>query len=76
MTKYQELPTKTGGSISDGVSLSRGRVQLSLALKDEVESLVPNLQNVHYFSNSPCNLVSLGLLNDSGIFNDNENEIL
>lgn len=43
---------------------------------DGTEGLVLNLRNVYYLPNSPCNLVSLGLLNDSGIFHDNENETL
>lgn len=76
MTGYQELPTRIGGSTSDGVSPGRGSIRLRLALKDGSEGLIPNLRNVYYLPNSPCNLVSLGLLNDSGIFHDNENETL
>lgn len=76
MTEYQELPTRIGGSTSDGLSPSRGRIRLRLALKDRSKGLVLNLCNVYYLPNSPCNLVSLGLLNDSGIFHDNENETL
>lgn len=76
MTEYRELPTRIGGSTSDGVSSGRGKIRLRLALKDGSEGLVLNLRNVFYIPNSPCNLVSLGLLNDSGIFHDNENETL
>ena len=35
-----------------------------------------NLRNIYYLPSSPCNLISLGLLNDSGIFHDNGNETL
>ncbi len=76
MIDYRELPTSIGGSTSNGVSPRRGRVWLRLALKDGSESLILNLRNVYYFSNIPCNLVSLDLLNDSGIFHDKENETL
>ena len=39
-------------------------------------SIFPHLQNVYHLPYSPCNLVSLGLLNNSGIYHDNENETL
>ena len=35
-----------------------------------------NLSNVYFLPNSPSNLVSLALLNDSNILHDNENEVL
>ena len=76
ITEYRERPTKIGGSISDGVSPGRGKIRLRLALKDDSERLIPNLQNIYYVPNSLCNLVSLGLLNESGIYHDNKNEIL
>ena len=76
MTEYQERPTKVGGSTSDGVSPERGKVRLRLGLEDDSEGLILNLQNVYYLPNSPCNLVSLGLLNNSGIFHNNEHENL
>lgn len=73
MMKYQELPTRIGSSTSDGISPSRESVRLRLAVKDGSEGLVLNLRNVFYLPNSPCNLVSLGLLNDSsGIFHNNK----
>ena len=56
--------------------MGRGRVRFRLALKDGLKSLILNLRNVYYLLNSVCNLVSLGLLNDSGIFHDNKNETL
>lgn len=76
MTAYQERPTKVGGSTSYGVSPGRGRVRLRLGLEDGSEGLILNLENVYYLPNSPCNLVSLGLLNNSGIFHDNEHQNL
>ena len=76
MMEYQERSTKVGGSTSDGVSPGRGKVCLRLGLEDDSEGLLLNLQNVYYLPNSPCNLVSLGLLNNSGIFYNNEFENL
>ena len=76
MTEYQELSIKVGGSTSDGVSLGRREVRLRLGLEDDSEGLILNLQNVYYLPNSPCNLVSLGLLNNSGIFHNNKHENL
>ncbi len=56
--------------------MGRGRVRLRLALKDGSEGLILNFRIVYYLPNNQCNLVSLGLLNDSRIFPDNENETL
>ena len=72
MTEYQERPTKVGGSTSDGMSPGRRKVCLRLGLEDDLEDLILNLQNVYYLPNTPCNLVSLGLLNNNGIFHNNE----
>ena len=74
MTEYREHPTKVGGSTSDGVSPGRGKIRLRLGLEDDSEGLILNLQNVYCLPYSPCNLVSLGLLNNSGIYHDNEHE--
>ena len=76
MIEYRTHPTKIGGSTSDRISPGRGKIRLRLALKDGFEGLILNLQNMFYFPNSPCNLLSLGLLNNSGIYYDNENETL
>ena len=76
MIEYRELPTRIGGSTSNGVSPGRGRVRLWLALTDGSEGLILKLWNLYYLPKSPCNLVSLGLLNNSGIFHDNKNETL
>lgn len=74
MTEYQEQPTRIGGSTSDGISLSQGKIRLRLGLKNSTEGLILNFWNVYYLPNSPCNLVSLGLLNNSSIYYDNKNE--
>lgn len=72
MTEYRELPTRIGGSTSNGVSPGRGKVKLRLSLKDGREGLVLNPVDIFYLPNSPCNLVSLARLNNSGIFHNNE----
>lgn len=76
MIDYHEHPTKIGGSTSDGISPGRGKVRLRLAKKDGSEGLILNLSNVYFLPNSPSNLVSLALLNDSDLLHDNENEVL
>lgn len=76
MTEYRAHTTRIGGSTSHGISPGRGKIRLRLALKDGSEGLILNLSNVFYLPNSPCNLLSLGLLNNSGIYHDNENETL
>ncbi len=76
MTEYRTHPTRIGGSTSDGISPGRGKIRLRLALKAGSEGLILNLHNVFYLPNSPCNLLSLGLLSNSGIYHDNENETL
>ena len=76
MTEYRERPTNVGESTSNGVSPGRGKVRLRLGLEDNSEGAILNLRNVYYLPNSPCILVSLGLLNDSGIYHNNEQETL
>lgn len=76
MTEYQDQSTRIGGSTSNRTSPGKGNVHLRLSLGYDSEGLVLNLQHVYYLPSSPCNLLSLGLLNNSGIFHDNENEIL
>ncbi len=76
MIDFTENPTKVGGSTSDGISPDRRKVKIRLALKDRTEGLVLTLTNVFYLPNSPSNLVSLGLLNDVGIYHHNEDQIL
>ena len=74
MTEYQERLTNVDGSTSDRVSLGRQKVCLRLSLKNNLESLILNPQNVYSLLDSFCNLVSLGLLNNSGIFHNNKHE--
>ncbi len=76
MTDFAERPTRVGGSTSDGVSPGRGTVLIRLALEDGTEGVILNLRNVYYFPNSPSNLISLSLLNDAGIYYDNEQQAL
>lgn len=65
-----------GGSMSNGVLPGHEKVDLHLDLEDNSEGLVLNLQNVYYLPNSSCNLVSLKLLNNSGIYHNNKIETL
>lgn len=76
MTEYCTHTTRIGESTSDGISPGRRKIRLRLALKDGSEGLILNLSNVFYLPNSPCNLLSLGLLNNSGIYHDNETKTL
>lgn len=65
---------KVGRSTSDEVLPGKGKIQLRLRLDDNSEGLILNLHNMYYFPNSLCNLVSLGLLNNSGIYYDNKHK--
>ncbi len=76
MIDFTKNPTKVGGSTSDGISPGRGKVKIRLALRDGTEELVLTLTNVFYLPNSPSNLVSLGLLNNAGIYHHNEDQTL
>ncbi len=76
MTHFAERPTRVGGLTSDGVSPGRGTVWIRLALEDRTEGVILNLQNIYYVSNSPSNLISLSLLNDVGVYYDNEQQVL
>lgn len=76
MMEYHERPTRIGGSTSNGVSSGREKIRLRLSQKDGSEGVILNLKDVFYLPSSPSNLVSLALLNNSGIFHDNENETL
>lgn len=76
VTDFTENLTRVGGSTSDGISPGRGTVKIRLAMEDGNEGLILNLRTVFYLPNSLSNLVSLGLLNDAGIYYDNENQSL
>lgn len=76
MTESREMLTRVGGSTTSGVSTGQGKVKLRHSLKNGSEGLILNLVDVFYLPNSPGNLVSLGRLNDRGIFHNNEDENL
>lgn len=73
ITKYQAQPTKIGGLISDGIFIGRGSIRLRLGLKNSFERLILKIKNVYYFLKSFSNFISLGLLNNSDIYHNNEN---
>ncbi len=56
-------------------SPGRGKFRLRLA-NDNEDKVILNLKNVYYLPSSPSNLVSLALLNDHGIYYNNEKERL
>lgn len=76
MTDLIEKPTNVRGSTADKISPGCGTVWIRLALEDRQKGVILNLQNVFYLPNSPSNLVSLSLLNDTNIFYNNERHIL
>lgn len=76
MTEFYDKPTRIGGFTSDGVSPGWGKVRLRLSLKDGTEGVILDLKDVFFLTSSPCNLVSLALLNNHNIFHDNKNETL
>ncbi len=76
MTDFAKRPTRVGGSTSNRVSPGRGTVRIRLALEDGIEGIILNLRNVFYFPNSPSNLINLSLLNNAGIYYENEQQVL
>ena len=76
MINFMENPRKVRRLTLDGISLSREKVKIRLALKNKTEGIVVILTNVFYFSYSPSNLVSLGLLNNVKIYYHNKDQIL
>lgn len=76
MIEYYNKPTKIGEFTSNEFSSKRGKIRLRLDFEDRNKVFILNLQNVYYFSNNPCNYISLGLLNNSGILHNNENKTL
>lgn len=75
MHDYTERPTRIGGSTSERVLPGRGKVRLRPA-NDNEDGAILNLKNVYYLPSSLSNLVSLALLNDHGIYYNNEKEKL
>ena len=76
MVEYCVHVIRIDESISDRILPDQGKIRLRLALKNGSKGLILNFSNVFYLFNSPCNLLSLGLLNNSGIYCDNNNETL
>ncbi len=76
MIDFTENATKVRGSNSDDISPGRGKVKIRLILRDGTEGLVLTLTNIFYLPNSLSNLVSLGLLNDAGIYHHNKDQTL
>lgn len=76
ISNFIENLTQVRGLTSNSISPGREKVKIRLVLKDGTEELVLTLTNVFYLPNSLTNLVSLGLLNDAGIYNHNEDQIL
>lgn len=76
MSNFTENYTKVGGLTSNDILPSREKIKIRFALKDRIEGLVFIFINVFYCSNSLSNFVSLGLLNNAGIYYHNEDLIL
>lgn len=74
MTEYHKKQTWIGSSTLNGVSAGRGKMRLWLSQKDGSEGVILDLKDVFFLPSSPSNLVSLVLLNNTGIFHNNENE--
>lgn len=69
---FKENLIKVRVSTSNGILLGRKKV-IGLALQDRIEKLVLTSTNVFYLFFNPSNLMSLGILNNMGIFYYNEN---
>lgn len=76
MTEYNKKSMRIGRSILDRLSLGRGKIGVWLGLENDSKGVILNLRNIYYLPNSLCNLMSLELLKDSGIFPDNRNKTL
>ena len=72
--KYCTYSTNIGRSVLNKILLGQRKIQLRLAFKNGSESLILNLLNMFYLPNSLCNLLSLKLLDNSGIYHGNENK--
>lgn len=76
MTNFNQNLIKVIGLISDGILSGRKIVKIKWALKDSIERLILILINIFYIFHSQSNLISLNLLDDIKIFNNNKNQIL
>ena len=76
VTNFTERPPRVEESTVDDVSQGCGTVRIRLAIEDGSQRFIFNLWNVFHLPNIPSNLISLGLLNDAGIYYDNERQAL
>lgn len=76
MTEYCKQLTIVGRSILDKILSRNGKIHPRLGYKNNIEVLILNLSNIYYLLNSLCNLVSLGILNNSSIYHNNKFENL
>lgn len=76
MIEYRKQPTSMGGLTSNRVLSSHGKIRLRLVLEKNPKDLILNPQNVYYLVNNPCNLINLGLFNNSEIYYNNKWETL
>lgn len=74
--KYYVYATKISKLILNKILPGQRKIWLRLALKNGFKSLILNFSNTFYLSNSPCNLLSFELLNNSGIYYNNKNKIV
>lgn len=72
MTKFRKNLTKIGRSMSDRILPDRGKFKIRLTIKEKIEEIKLTLNNIFYFPNSPSNFISLGLLNNSRIYQNNK----
>ncbi len=76
MIDFIKNPIKIRGLTSNGILLGRRKVKIRFTLKDRIEGLVFILINIIYLLNSLSNLISLGFLNNAGIYYHNKDQIL
>lgn len=74
MIDFMENSTKVGRSTLDSISSARKKVKIRLVLRDRIKGLVLILTNIFYFLNSLSNFVSLGFLNNVGIYHPNKDQ--
>lgn len=76
ISDFIENLTNVGKSTLDGISPDRRNVKIRFALKNRTKGPSFTLTNVFYLPNSPSNFVSLGLLNNAGIYYHNKDQTL
>lgn len=76
MKEYYDKLIKIDGSTSNRFLPRKRKIRLRLSLEDRSKGLILNLQNFYYLLSSLYNLVSLELLNNNRILDDNENKTL